>query len=256
MTAAGRRRPRLALTATLCAAAFAGLVAGGAASASEEAAPSGSRALATEVSRIMSREQASLNAVAADRIQSIADSRSSVRTGAGQPVAVATRGAAPQAPARVTVKPSRLDFAVLDALPRVTGDAEFQCLAAAIYFESRGEPLSGQIAVAEVVLNRVDSRGYPGTICGVTTQGAGSGRGCQFSYACDGRADVMTSAGPKARAEKLARMLIDGRPRTVTAGATHFHATYVRPAWSRQFARTAAIGNHVFYREPTRVASN
>jgi len=106
------------------------------------------------------------------------------------------------------------------------------------------------------VLNRVDARNYPGTICGVTTQGVGSGRGCQFSYACDGRPDVMTSAGPRDRAEKLARLLIDGRPRTVTDGATHFHATYVRPDWSRKFARTAAIGNHVFYRQGTRVASN
>ncbi|PJN94271.1 cell wall hydrolase [Amaricoccus sp. HAR-UPW-R2A-40] len=141
-------------------------------------------------------------------------------------------------------------------MPAVSGDAQFQCLAQAVYFESRGEPLSGQIAVAEVVLNRVDNPGYPRSICGVTKQGAGSGRGCQFSYACDGRPDVMTSSVSKARSEKIARMLIDGRPRSVTSGATHFHATYVRPDWSRKFARTAAIGNHVFYRQSTRVASN
>lgn len=253
MTAACPKRPRFAFAATLCIAGAVCLGLAGAARAAEDVAPGGERALASEVGRIMSREQASFKAIAAARIRSLADSRVAA---AGQPVAVATRGAAPGVETTIAVAPARLDFAALDALPQPAGDAEWQCLATAIYFESRGEPLDGQIAVAEVVLNRVESRSYPGTICGVTTQGAGSGRGCQFSYACDGRADVMTSPGPKARAEKLARLLIDGRPRTVTAGATHFHATYVRPAWSRQFARTAAIGNHIFYRQPTRVASN
>ena len=85
--------------------------------------------------------------------------------------------------------PVRLDARTLDSLPRVGGGAEQQCLAEAIYFESRGEPLEGQIAVAEVVLNRVDDRSFPKTVCGVTRQGVGSGRGCQFSYACDGAPD-------------------------------------------------------------------
>lgn len=251
MTAAGRTRRRFTFTAIFAAAALSGLGTTGSAAASEAVAPPEARALATGVSRIMGREQASLTAIGAARIQSIAE----VRSGARQPVAIASRGVAPDAliPAAAS---ALLDFASLDALPPVTGDAQWQCLATAIYFESRGEPLAGQIAVAEVVLNRVDSRSYPGTICAVTTQGVGNGRGCQFSYACDGRADVMTSARPKARAEKLARLLIDGRPRTITDGATHFHATYVRPSWSRKFARTAAIGNHVFYRQATRVASN
>ena len=79
-----------------------------------------------------------------------------------------------------------------------------QCLAQAIYFESRGEPLDGQIAVAEVVLNRVDDRRYPKSVCGVTKQGAGCGRGCQFSYACDGHSDVMKSAA-SARPQREAR---------------------------------------------------
>ena len=75
-----------------------------------------------------------------------------------------------------------LDFAALDALPATTGGADWKCLAEAIYFESRGEPLAGQIAVAEVILNRVDSPAYPNTVCGVTHQGVGTaGRACQFS---------------------------------------------------------------------------
>ena len=122
----------------------------------------------------------------------------------------AGRGRAPRSGAR-----RQLDFADARRAAARQGDAEWQCLAEAIYFESRGEPLAGQIAVAEVVLNRVDSRSYPGTVCGVTTQGAGSGRGCQFSYACDGRSDVDEQRGRRARAaEKLAALMLEGRART------------------------------------------
>ena len=218
--------------------------------AAETGADTDAAPMARAVGQLMTREQAALDKLAAERIAALAAGRASG--------AVVTAGArtAPTARTTAAVPAGRLDFATLDAMPAVSGDAQFQCLAQAVYFESRGEPLSGQIAVAEVVLNRVDSSSYPRSICGVTKQGAGSGRGCQFSYACDGRPDVMTSSVSKARSEKIARMLIDGRPRSVTSGATHFHATYVRPDWSRKFARTAAIGNHVFYRQSTRVASN
>ena len=218
--------------------------------AAETGADPDAAPMARAVGQLMTREQAALDKLAAERIAALAAGRASG--------AVVTAGArnAPTARTTAAVPAGRLDFATLDAMPAVSGDAQFQCLAQAVYFESRGEPLSGQIAVAEVVLNRVDNPAYPRSICGVTKQGAGSGRGCQFSYACDGRPDVMTSSVSKARSEKIARMLIDGRPRSVTSGATHFHATYVRPDWSRKFARTAAIGNHVFYRQSTRVASN
>ncbi len=243
-------RSLLALIATLCACAV--MAAGPAAPAETKVTKA---AVADDLARIMGRELAALNALGATRIAAIASGRTAATAAAptaGSRDTVATRGAA------ASVEPTRriLDFASLDAMPRVTGDSHWQCLAIAIYFESRGEPLAGQIGVAEVVLNRVDSRSFPNSICAVTVQGAGSGRGCQFSYVCDGRADVMTSAVPRDRAEKLARMLIDGRPRTVTDGATNFHATYVRPDWSRGFARTASIGNHVFYRQPEQVASN
>ena len=218
--------------------------------AAETGADPDAAPMARAVGQLMTREQAALDKLAAERIAALAAGRASG--------AVVTAGArnAPTARTTAAVPAGRLDFATLDAMPAVSGDAQFQCLAQAVYFESRGEPLSGQIAVAEVVLNRVDNPAYPRSICGVTKQGAGSGRGCQFSYACDGRPDVMTSSVSKARSEKIARMLIDGRPRSVTSGATHFHATYVRPDWSRNFARTASIGNHVFYRQSTRVASN
>jgi spore germination cell wall hydrolase CwlJ-like protein len=150
----------------------------------------------------------------------------------------------------------KIDDAALDAMPRASGGDDWRCLAEAIYFESRGEPLAGQIAVAEVVLNRVDDRRFPKTVCGVTNQGAGSGRGCQFSYACDGRSDVMKSAAARIRSEKLATLMLAGRPRTVTDGATYFHTRAVRPSWARKMARTAAIGHHYFYRPATQLASN
>ncbi|MES2436149.1 MAG: cell wall hydrolase [Pseudomonadota bacterium] len=136
----------------------------------------------------------------------------------------------------------------LMAQPAPTGDAQWQCLKTAIYFESRGETLQGQFAVAEVVLNRVDSPRYPKTICGVVQQrGSGS---CAFSYSCDGNKDVMTEPGPADVAGRIARVMLDGAPRQLTAGATYFHTRAVSPSWSHQFARTAAIGSHLFYRQP------
>lgn len=141
-----------------------------------------------------------------------------------------------------------LDVATLDALPPASGDAEWQCLSQAIYFESRGEPLDGQIAVAEVVLNRRDSRAFPGTVCGVTNQG------CQFSYTCDGYSDTMKSGLARQRSEKLASVMLAGRPRSLTDGALYFHTRSVRPDWSRRFARTTTIGHHMFYRPATQVA--
>jgi spore germination cell wall hydrolase CwlJ-like protein len=209
-----------------------------------------------QFAQMMTREHAALSQLAAPRIEAIAASRAAAASDvdaahAAETLTVATRSAAPEA---MPTLPARIDGSVLDSLPAASGDAQWQCLAEAIYFESRGEPIAGQIAVAEVVLNRVDSRRYPNSICAVTKQGVGSGRACQFSYACDGRPDVMKSPVSRDRAGKLARLLIDGRPRTITDGATHFHATYVRPSWARSFPRTAAIGNHIFYREPTRVA--
>jgi spore germination cell wall hydrolase CwlJ-like protein len=156
--------------------------------------------------------------------------------------------------AKQPAQPAKLDVRTLDALPAVEGDAQLQCLAEAIYFESRGEPLEGQVAVAEVVLNRVDDRRFPKSVCGVTNQGVGSGRGCQFSYACDGSSDAMKSAVARERAKKLAGLMLAGRPRTVTDGATYFHTRSVRPSWSRKFARTTTIGHHIFYRPATQVA--
>lgn len=132
----------------------------------------------------------------------------------------------------------------LMALPAPKGDAQWECLSEAIYHESRGETLKGQFAVAEVILNRVDSPLYPRTVCGVVKQG------CQFSYVCDGYADKMREPGARALAQRIAWVMLNGAPRALTQGATHFHTRGVRPSWSRRFAQTAQIGAHIFYRQP------
>jgi spore germination cell wall hydrolase CwlJ-like protein len=212
------------------------------------------------VALVLVQERARLSGAGSVRLTELAQA---LRTGAATkaaPVAVGTRNVAPGAASELAAaaRERSLDVAALDALPETTGGAQWKCLAEAIYFESRGEPLAGQIAVAEVILNRVDSPAYPKTVCGVTHQGVGTaGRACQFSYACDGRPDVMRSADSRERAEKLATLMIAGRARTVTDGATHFHAASVRPGWAGRMTRTAKIGHHSFYRSGSvRLASN
>lgn len=141
----------------------------------------------------------------------------------------------------------RYDAQWLAGLPAAKGDREWQCLAQALYFEARGETIEGQFAVAEVILNRTITPGYPRSICGVVHQG-GNG-GCQFSYTCDGKSDAVSERAAYATAGKIARLMLDGAPRTLTDGATHFHTRQVSPSWSRRFELTTAIGQHVFYRQ-------
>ena len=143
----------------------------------------------------------------------------------------------------ISVRPN--DFSPL----RATGDAQWHCLAEAIYFEARGEPLNGQVAVAEVILNRVDADNYPDTICAVVNQGTGDLHACQFSYTCDGRPEHMDDDASWQMAGKVARHLLDGAPRSLTRDATHYHADYVDPYWAKVYPRTAQVGRHIFYRQ-------
>jgi N-acetylmuramoyl-L-alanine amidase len=121
---------------------------------------------------------------------------------------------------------------------------EIQCLAEAIYYEARGEPRRGQMAVAEVVANRVRSRAYPNTFCGVVNQR--STRVCQFSWVCDGRRAAPRGA-PWSSARDIATQVVDGWDPGVVGNATHFHSTAVAPSWSRVYRRVAQIGSHIFY---------
>ncbi len=136
----------------------------------------------------------------------------------------------------------------LAAQPEASGDAEWKCLSEALYFEARGESVRGMFAVAEVIMNRVDSPDFPDTVCGVITQGTGQRFRCQFTYTCDGRAERITEPAAWIRVGKVARAMLDGAPRPLTGGATYYHASWVSPAWARRFERTAAIGVHYFYR--------
>lgn len=148
------------------------------------------------------------------------------------------------------------DKAYLASLPKASGGDQWQCLTEALYFEARGETVSGLFAVGEVILNRVDSASFPGSICGVVNQGTGRRYACQFTYTCDGHAEVVNEQAAWDKVAKVARLLIDGTPRSLTGGATHYHTRAVNPRWARVFPRTAAIGSHYFYRQPTRTASN
>lgn len=153
-------------------------------------------------------------------------------------------------PGKAAGKPMIVEYSPewLAAQAAPMGDAEWECLRKALYFESRGESLKGQFAVAEVILNRVDSADYPDTVCGVVQQGGRNG--CQFSYVCDGMRDAMHEAGAIDQAGRIARVMLDGAPRALTLGATHFHTRASNPSWARRFPQTAAIGAHLFYRQP------
>jgi spore germination cell wall hydrolase CwlJ-like protein len=193
--------------------------------------------MAEQLASLMGAEHATIRAVPEDRLATLATGPKKQKSGA---VAKAVEPAQP-----VLI---RYEEGFLAAQPKPAGDAQWQCLQSALYFEARGESLRGQFAVAEVILNRVDSRDYPNSVCAVVKQG-GNG-GCQFSYVCDGNSDVMRDRQAADKAGRIASIMLNGAPRGLTAGATHFHTRAVNPRWAHQFPRTATIGAHLFYRQP------
>lgn len=142
---------------------------------------------------------------------------------------------------------ARPDYATL--VDRDNMDRERRCLAEAVYFESRSEPEAGQAAVAQVVLNRVQSGLYPSTICGVVYQNRHHYKACQFSFACEGKSLRITEPESWAAAVRVANEVMDGRTYITDVGrSTHYHATYVKPRWARALTRMDMIGRHIFYR--------
>ncbi|WP_297108168.1 cell wall hydrolase [uncultured Devosia sp.] len=128
-------------------------------------------------------------------------------------------------------------------------DKELWCLATGIYFEARGEVYRGQVAVAQVILNRVKDHRYPDTICGVVFQNQNRRNACQFSFACDGIPETVTERKPWEQAEEIAGKVTRGELYLTEVGdATHYHATYVRPAWAPRMTKVTQIGLHVFYK--------
>ena len=194
-------------------------------------------ALSSQLSAILDQEREALSVVPVDRLSLLTSPP------AQAPGVVAQTGVI-----------YNQDF--LAEQPVAQGGAQWECLAEALYFEARGETVRGMFAVGEVILNRVDNDSYPNTLCNVINQGTGRKYGCQFTYTCDGKAEVIAEPASWERVGKVARILLDGVPRQLTGGATHYHTKAVNPSWAQRFPRTATIGSHHFYRQPVRTASN
>ncbi len=133
--------------------------------------------------------------------------------------------------------------------PYVFTKREQRCLASGIYFEARGEPVKGQAAVAQVILNRVRNPAYPNTVCRVVYQNKRWRNRCQFSFACDGIRDRVRSKRHWSMAKDIAMAVTAGKIWLDQVGSsTHYHAVYVRPKWARKMRRVGRIGLHIFYR--------
>lgn len=131
---------------------------------------------------------------------------------------------------------------------KAVSEKELWCMATAIYFEARSESYRGQVAVGQVVMNRVAHRLYPGTICNVVFQNEHMRNACQFSFACDGIPERVTEPKAWAQAEEIAKGVINGTLYITEVGrSTHYHATYVYPHWAPRLKRNVKIGHHIFY---------
>lgn len=126
---------------------------------------------------------------------------------------------------------------------------EARCLAQAVYFEARSEPIEGQMAIAQVVLNRVHSVEYPHSICGVVFQGQKHKNNCQFSFACDGISDQPQNPAAWKQATYVAEAALAHQQDDLTLDATHYHAAYVDPSWASALKPTVRLGRHIFYRD-------
>ena len=122
------------------------------------------------------------------------------------------------------------------------------CLALTVYFEARAEPIAGQVAVAQVVLNRVDSPQYPGTVCDVVFQGGETHTNCQFSFYCDGKTDTPFEADAWVQAWYVADAVLHGSKHVGLIGVLNYHANYVTPYWAPTLRLAAVLGRHRFYK--------
>lgn len=147
---------------------------------------------------------------------------------------------------------SKRDLESLISALNVLGDEinteDGVCLTQAIYFEARSEPVEGQLAVAQVVLNRVNDPRYPSTICDVVYQNEKLRYRCQFSFACDGLSETAYNPAAWDTALRISYLALSGRWEDITDQATHYHASYVNPSWSHNLMPTAHLGTHIFYR--------
>ena len=140
-------------------------------------------------------------------------------------------------------------------------ETAFICLALNTYHEAKNQSTVGQIATAQVVMNRVEDKRFPNTVCEVVKQGPTRPsledpnkeypirHRCQFSWYCDGKSDVPKNEKAWRKAQDVAFLVLYNKIQLdVTEGATHYHATYVKPAWAKTKKRTTRIEKHIFYR--------
>ncbi|MSU91152.1 hypothetical protein GE300_16305 [Rhodobacteraceae bacterium 2CG4] len=121
-------------------------------------------------------------------------------------------------------------------------DADFTCLREAVYYEAAANSLSGQRAVANVILNRAEDPRFPNSVCGVVADG------CQFSYRCDGKPEVFGDQVKLANATRATEVALANPQEDVTDGALFFHAKWMKPGWFATLRRTVALGGNIFYR--------
>ena len=129
-------------------------------------------------------------------------------------------------------------------------EAALMCLALNVYFEARNDSMVGQYAVAQVVMNRVQSSKFPNDVCSVVKQSRNDGT-CQFSWYCDGKSDRPREPYAWAYAQMVAADVLIGQgvdTVDMTQGATHYHAHYVRPYWADKLEYTVTYGSHLFYK--------
>jgi spore germination cell wall hydrolase CwlJ-like protein len=164
--------------------------------------------------------------------------------------------AATGAEARLINAAMPIDFAgVQEARPFLihSGKTDAQraltCLTQAVYYEAGFEPVEGRRAVAQVVLNRVRHPAFPNSVCGVVYQGANTGV-CQFTFVCDGALYRKPAAAAWRQAQEIARAALGGFVEPAVGESTFYHADYVAPRWAPLLAKTAQIGQHIFYRWP------
>jgi spore germination cell wall hydrolase CwlJ-like protein len=167
----------------------------------------------------------------------------------------ANRDAAKTQQVQVPIGQAMTQLAVLRARSAAEANAarpnrDLDCMAAAIYYEARGESAAGQAAVAQVVLNRVRNPTFPKTVCGVVYQGVGR-KGCQFSFACH-RPSGRPEGAAWAKAKVVAARALAGHVMSGIGSATYFHLASLGPIWGDAMIQTAQVGQHIFYRPSRR----
>lgn len=128
---------------------------------------------------------------------------------------------------------------------------DLQCMAENIYYEASNQSYVGKIAVARVVLNRMASKDYPSTVCGVVYEGSQNTRTstCQFSWTCAPHKSIDKNSAAWAQSEAVAKEVLANKDSLdITEGARFYHATYVSPYWKKSLRKVAQIDDHIFYR--------